>query len=120
MTLAFCIFIASLDKMGGLFKIEKFYVQFEIEEKMDITGLDKAKILVALYNRSKQQGLGLLRPKRVLSIEEARELLKEHTYFDYLYGTVMKIKLDGNELNTRLYNRDNGEGAAEAAIESIK
>jgi hypothetical protein len=37
-------------------------------------------------------------------------------YFDYLHGRVMKIGLVKNEVNTALYNRDNGPGAAEAAI----
>ena len=37
-------------------------------------------------------------------------------YFDYLQGRVMKVRIQGDELDPRLYDRDNGEGAAEQAI----
>ena len=49
---------------------------------------------------------------------EAQELLDSgQTYFDYLKGRVMKIDLSGDsELDPRLYDRDNGAGAAERAI----
>jgi hypothetical protein len=51
--------------------------------------------------------------------EEAAELLKTETYFDYLRGRVMKIDLSGDELRTDLYNRDLGQGAAEAIVNAI-
>ncbi|MFA5049133.1 MAG: hypothetical protein WC516_08970 [Patescibacteria group bacterium] len=51
-----------------------------------------------------------------LTEEDCRELLKTQTYFDYLGGKVMKINLAGDSLDTRLYDRDNGEEAAEYAI----
>jgi hypothetical protein len=87
---------------------------------MDISRLSKAKVLAALYNNSKPQGMGFLHynPKP-MSEEQAEELLKETTYFDYLYGRVMKVNLEGNELDTYLYNRDNGEGAAERVIANL-
>lgn len=40
----------------------------------------------------------------------------ERIYFDYLQGRVMKVDLAGDELDPRLYDRDNGEGAARRAI----
>lgn len=88
---------------------------------MNIEKLNKAKALAALYNNSKPLGLGMLHyTHEPMTEEEASSLLKERTYFDYLKGRVMKIDLSGDELDTRLYNRDNGEGAAERAISSIK
>lgn len=85
---------------------------------MDIKGLDKAEVLAALFNASRQQGLGFLdtRGSVGMSADEAREILKETQHFDYLRGRVMKISLDGDELEPRLYDRDNGPGAAEQAI----
>lgn len=47
---------------------------------------------------------------------EAEHILHNQTYFDYLEGRVMKVDLSKDELRTDLYNRDNGENAAENAI----
>ncbi len=79
---------------------------------------DKAEVLAKLYNSAKAQGLGLLHyDAKPMTIEEARALLEKQTYFDYLYGRVMKVDLSGDTLNPFLYDRDNGNGAALRAIE---
>lgn len=85
---------------------------------MNIKGLDKAEVLAALFNASRQQGLGFLdtRGSSGMSTEDAREILTKTQHFDYLRGRVMKISLDEDEVQTRLYDRDNGDGAAERAI----
>ena len=89
---------------------------------MDISGLSKPQVLAALYNRSHVQGLGLLNARSgSMSVHEAAQLLTEQTYFDYLYGRVMKLDFDeGDELYTGLYNRDIGEGAAEDIITKLR
>lgn len=88
---------------------------------IDISKLDKAEVLITLYNNSKQQGMGFLNPngRNLLSKEEATELLKTQTYFDYLNGRVMKIDLSQDKLNEWLYDRDNGSGAAFKALEKL-
>jgi hypothetical protein len=85
---------------------------------MNIEGGAKADVLAALFNASRQQGMGILdgRGQSDMTADQAREILKITDYFDYLYGRVMKIGLDRNEVETRLYDRDNGSGAAERAI----
>lgn len=85
---------------------------------ISIVGLNKAKVLVALYENAKVQGMGFLQvTAKPLTEEEATELLKTDPYFDYLRGHVMKVNLSSDtEFSERLYDRDNGEGAAEAAI----
>ena len=87
---------------------------------MNIKGLNKAEVLAVLYNASQVQGMGIFQADgRVMTIEDAGCILDERrgdTYFDYLKGKVMKIDVGVDELNTRLYNRDNGEGAAEKAL----
>ena len=85
---------------------------------IDLKGLDKARVLRTLHEHSKAQGLSFfgLRPNP-LTVEECRDLLTEQTYFDHLHGKVMKVDLSGDELDPRLYDRDNGSGAAERAIE---
>jgi len=84
---------------------------------IDLTGRDKAEVLAKLYNASQPLGLGLLHyDDKDMTIEEARELLKEQTYFDYLKGRVMKVNLKGDKFSPLAYDRDNGQGAAAAAI----
>lgn len=89
---------------------------------VNIAGLDKAVLLVALYNASQQQGLGFLNPAgcQSLALADARAALAQSSYFDYLNGRVMKVELSGDELNTWAYNRDNGPGAAEAVVTSLR
>jgi hypothetical protein len=84
---------------------------------IDISGYDKADVLAALYNNSKPLGLGILHyDPSSMTAEEARLLLNEHTYFDYLKGRVMKVDLSGNAIDPWGYDRDNGDGAAFHAI----
>jgi len=93
------------------------------EGKVSIAGLDKALVLAALYNNSKPLGMGYLHfTPEPMTKEEAAVLLDDSTskYFDYLKGRVMKVKIAGDELEPWLYDRDNGQGAAAAAIDSIR
>jgi len=88
---------------------------------MDISHLNKADVLAALYNHSRPQGMGFLHyTPEDMTTEQAQKLLDDgHTYFDYLQGRVMKIDLRGDDLRTVLYNRDNGPNAAEKVIASL-
>ena len=87
---------------------------------VNISGLNKAKVLVALYNSTHPQGMGFLHyDPAPMSENEAAQLFETHTYFDYLKGRVMKVDLSGDEFDPRLYDRDNYEGAAQDAINSI-
>jgi len=87
---------------------------------IDLRKYDKAEVLAILYMYAKPQGLGIFHyESKPMTKEEAQELLNETTYFDYLKGRVMKVNLSGNELDPRLYDRDNGERAAERAISTL-
>jgi hypothetical protein len=91
------------------------------EEMIAINGLNHADVLAALYNASKPQGLGMLHfDPKPMERAEAAELLDQTRYFDYLKGRVMKVFVDGDELDPRLYDRDNGQGAAAMAIASLR
>lgn len=82
--------------------------------------MNKAEVLATLYNNSKPIGNGILHfTPEDMTIDEAKILLATQTDFDYLKGRVMKIDLTGDELRTDLYNRDNGGGAAEAALKHL-
>ena len=84
---------------------------------IDISKKNKAKVLAALYNSAKPQGLGFLQYDPTdMTEQEAEELLQEPGYFDYLKGRVIKVDLSGDEFDPYLYDRDNGPGAAERAL----
>ena len=89
---------------------------------VDIKGLDKARVLKALYDHSHVQGSGFLQavPDGVVTVEHCAGLLAKYSYFDYLHGRVLKVDLSGDEFDERLYDRDCGEGAAQRAVDSIK
>lgn len=87
---------------------------------IDISKISKAKVLAALYNNSQPLGMGFLHyDPTPMTEQEAEELLKQYTYFDYLKGRVMKIDLSEDILRTWGYDRDNGQGAAQRALQSI-
>lgn len=91
---------------------------------ISIEGLDKAELLAALYNKAKTQGLGFLAyTPEPMMLEEAQQYIAQcqaDLYFDYLKGRVMKVDLNGDTLKTYLYNRDNGDGAAERIVEGVR
>jgi hypothetical protein len=95
---------------------------------IDIKGIDKAELLSALYSRAQVLGMGRLQAQLGdLTPEEAAVLVTRHSsgggksiYFDYLHGRVMKVEIGGDTLDTRLYNRDNGDGAAEAIVAALR
>ena len=88
---------------------------------VNISGLDKVEILRALYAKAKPLGMGFRAfVQGDLDYREAQETLEADSYIDYLKGRAMKVDLSGDTLNTRLFNRDNGDGAAESAIEQLR
>lgn len=89
-------------------------------DTIDITNLDKAEVLAALFNASKQQGTGFLDPTGAsdMTVEDARQYTSREgsQYYDYLRGRVLKVDLTNNSIITGLYDRDNGQGAAARAL----
>jgi len=96
--------------------------------EIDIAGLDKAKLLQALFNRSFQQGLGVLDSNgtNTMTLAEALNVINDlqkkgrKLYFDYLKGRILKVDISGDTLFTALYNRDVGYGAAEAIVNKLR
>jgi hypothetical protein len=102
--------------------------------KIDIKGIDKADLLAALYNNASPMGMGFLQARPgVMTRESALELMEagddssrmfpsttRRMYFDYVYGRPLKVNLEGDELETSLYNRDWGKDAAEQIVESLR
>lgn len=97
---------------------------------VNIKGLNKAAVLSVLFNNSKIQGfklqmfdMGLFPKPKDMSEIEAQHILDgmgDDRYFDYLNGKVMKVDLSSDvEFDEWGYDRDNGEGHAQKAIDSL-
>ncbi|CAO4838974.1 MAG: hypothetical protein CNLJKLNK_00899 [Holosporales bacterium] len=87
---------------------------------VDITGVPKEAVLMALYNVAKPQGLGFMHYRNEnMTMEEAKAIVDSCLDFDYLMGRVMKVNLSKDLLNVYLFNRDNGPNAAQNALEKI-
>lgn len=92
---------------------------------INIKGIDKAVLLQALFNRSFQQDKGALDPTgwASMTLEKAQNIIEasgEDLYFDYVNGRVMKVQLGEDEMDSWLYNRDLGQGAAEEIVAQIR
>lgn len=90
---------------------------------IDITGLDKAEVLKALYDNSAPQGLGFLQAEvGGLDINEARHYVTgDSLYFDYLKGRPIKTDLSEDEFDPFGFDRDNGgRGSAERIVAALR
>lgn len=87
---------------------------------VDIKGLDKKKVLQALYGAARPQGMGFARfAPGPLTETELEHYTNPLGRFDYLKGRVMKVDISNDSFDEFLFDRDNGEGAAQRAISSI-
>ena len=95
--------------------------------EIDISKMDKAAVLAALYNRARPLGMGRMHyTPEPMTVEQARKIMSEGdstdysepqtTRFDYLHGRVLKVNLGADTLRVLSYDRDNGDGAAEEAL----
>lgn len=93
-------------------------------DTVSIAGLDKAEVLAAAYNASQVQGMGHWNWGHTvnvkMTVEEARAMMdvgddgtrmfgKQPTLrFDYLKGRPLKLDLTTDDVESWLYDRDNG------------
>ncbi len=89
-----------------------------------IEGLTREQALCALFNAAKPQGLGKLHYRQEHHLDEVNAglILCASSYIDYLEGRVIKTEfpIRAETLDCTLYDRDNGEGAAEQAIDRYR
>ena len=87
--------------------------------EIDISGLDKAVLVQALYASAQPLGMGRLHyTPEPLSAEEAQKLATHH--IDYCHGRVMKVDVTGDTLDPWGYDRDNGAGTAAAVVAALR
>lgn len=94
---------------------------------IDFTGLTRADVLRVLYNAAETTGpMSMLAasvgPLGDMTPETAERMVQERSYFDYVNGRVLKVTLRKHTtvFDEALYDRDNGVGAAQHAIEGAR
>ena len=120
------------------------------KERLDVSDINPVLLFMVLFNLSKQQGYGVLdgSGRNSMTYSEAHDELFEHPLaievgrkerqlaptqvvagelfihkprmLDYVRGRVMKCTINGKELDTWGYDRDNGEGAAAEAVAAAR
>lgn len=82
--------------------------------------LSPAEVLCALHDGTQPQGMGFLHavdgPVEVAQAQAFLDAIGD-TYVDYFLGRPIKCDVGERPLNTRLYERDAGVGAADVAIQ---
>lgn len=90
---------------------------------IDISGLDKAKLLQALFDRATPQDRSLMNyySNNKLGLTGAENALRNgHGYVDRLAGKVMKVNMSGDRLDPFLFNQYNGAGTAEQVVQNLR
>lgn len=88
---------------------------------IDIRGINKAELLVDLYNKAHQVEVDRLQPSILFTIDGAEDLLKQTTSFDELYGRVLNVDLSNDqEFDETLYDSYNGFGMAQSVVDKIR
>jgi len=100
---------------------------------VSIKDLDKSAILAALYNAAVPMGMGYLHYQpNDMTIEQAKAIINKgddktrmfglpaSLTFDYVMGRPLKIDITGDELDTSLYDRDQGDGKGEQVINQLR
>jgi len=88
--------------------------------EINVAKLDRAEMIAALYNATE----GMFGPPAKLMTKEDAQMVIDaiisqghgRRYVDYLRGRCLKIDFNKDILDTRLFDRDNGQGAAGAAL----
>lgn len=119
-----------------------------MSNEIDIKGIDKAELLAALFNGSRQMGMGMMHFEgaKPMTVEQARKHIPtpenpeagddhvrmfgeigrmgrepESLYFDYLLGRPLKSNIGGDTFRPGGYDRDNGgDGAAARIIAGLR
>jgi hypothetical protein len=92
-----------------------------MSNKINVDGIDPARLLKALYDGTRPQGMGVLHAvPGGCSIELAREQLAHDSYVDYFLGRPIKVDFGNDEVRPFCYDRDAGEGRFAAIVEALR
>lgn len=88
---------------------------------VDIKGLDKARVLKALYDYADNQGTGRFgRCRTAVTVEVCKSMLERSWKIECAFGLFLKVDLSRDEFEESEYDTIYGEGAAQRAVDSIR
>lgn len=90
---------------------------------VNISGLDKIEVLHVLWENAQIAGifgrvLPIIRSTQVFDRERAEGAVQG--YIDDFNNRFIKCDFRSDDIDVRLYDRDNGDGAAKKLIESLR
>lgn len=92
--------------------------------EVDVTGLNKKQLLKELWKNSKPAAFFSMNrfpaPTDCSDNEIEKVLSSEECYADYLCGRLIKTSFKTDKLNPRGYDRDNGAGAMQKVVDSMR
>lgn len=86
---------------------------------VDITNIDKVKLLEALWNNSKPAVFLSMRGL-VVDFDRNQAIIAVNGYIDYFCGRCIKTDLSGNTALSYAYDRDYGPGRFQQIVNSLK
>lgn len=88
---------------------------------VDIKGLDKARVLKALYDRGNTQGKGrFAKTNTTVTLEICKAMVERSCRFDNMFGLLLNVDLSRDDFDESVYDRIYGAGAAKRAVDSVK
>jgi len=96
--------------------------------KINISGIDKARLLQALHNGTACLGMGKLHDIGSMTLEQAQHIIdtnkargvRNPLAFDYCCGRPLKTDIGGDEMDTWGYDRDSSDGHAAVIVEQLR
>lgn len=92
---------------------------------INIEGLDKPELLMALYDHAWQMakadhGFGLYLTGAITPAWFAENMKKGITFFNVVYGKPLYVDISGNEMDERIYDEKNEPGLAARVISGLR
>jgi hypothetical protein len=83
---------------------------------IDIKGLDRAKVLLALYNAARPAALHGGYPRGPMDPDDAHDLVADTSSFTWVNGRALYVDISGEKLDAGLYDHHNGRLCAATAL----
>ncbi|MFD9394180.1 hypothetical protein ACFWBB_26610 [Streptomyces sp. NPDC060000] len=87
---------------------------------IDISGLNKAKVLAALWNNAAPPLRPGVRNFAMTSAEAAELLLRDGAEFEHLEDRSLKVDIGGDTFDATAYDSENGNGLATRVIARLR
>ena len=90
----------------------------------DVKGIDKAALLAVCVDIGMYYGPAIVamasRNCEQMTLERARAILTESTYFDRLNGVKLSLNMEGDTISGYVFDREFGAGTFEAIVAALR